>query len=65
MTWDTFQMRVCRTCNYLSAAKGGLDTPNTPPKKKVRGALQLVVVAADETVGGKARESDSRPIRSR
>jgi hypothetical protein len=48
-----------RTCNYLSAA---------PPPKKVRGALQLVVVTADETVKrwlGQARESDSLPIRSR
>jgi hypothetical protein len=54
-------------CNYLSAAKGGLDTPNTPLKKEVRGAFQLVVVPADEIVGGwgKARESDSLPIRSR
>jgi hypothetical protein len=39
-------------CNYLSAAKGGLDTPNTPPKKEARRVLQLGVAPADEKVGG-------------
>jgi hypothetical protein len=54
-------------CNYLSAAKSGLDFPSTPRKKEVRGAFQLVVVPADEIVGGwgKARDSDSLPVRSR
>jgi hypothetical protein len=52
VTSDTFQMRVSKMRNYLSAAKGGLDTPNTPPKKEVRGALRLAVVPADEMMGG-------------